>query len=538
MWPGLFTGHDSIVGNTGDPSIFIWSLRWLPFALSHHLNPLLTDYLHYPTGVNLMWNTSILFPALVLTPVTDLFGPIVSYNVLAVLGMSLSGWCAYLAVRRYSRHWVSTVVGGLIYEFSPFLVVQITGHAHLFVAVFPPLLVLFADEILVRQRHRAWLMGVLLGFAAAAQLLTGTELLAISAVMSIPALIALAVIFRDRLEERLPHALRAAGFAVLTFVVLAGYPLYILFLGPGRVSGALQGLGFVARPTSFAVPSSFELISGPSTVLDSSVYIGLPLLILAVAVTVWLWRRPIVVAAAATVACAMGLALGGHLTIHGAATSIPLPWIIPEHLPVLDNVLPVRLMIAGYLALAVIMAVFLDQVLEAAPRWRVAGLAASAVALVPLIPSLPISSGQYLIPAFFTDGTAQRLPSTGSVLMTPYGNEFVDYPPEVWQAVSGMDFKTQIGMVFTPGPGGFEWGPETDDLGQELTALGNGATAPTALSPSLRETYLDDMRAHGVDAIVVGPSTASTQEVRFFTELTGQPGESTGGVVVWFDIHP
>jgi hypothetical protein len=223
--PGLFTGHDTIVENTGDPSIFIWSLQWLPFALSHHLNPLVTDYLHYPTGANLMWNTSILFPALVLTPVTDLFGPIVSYNVLTVLGMSLSGWCAYLAVRRYSRRWISAVVGGLIYEFSPFMVVQITGHAHLFVAVFPPLLVLFLDEILVRQRHRAWLIGVLLGVAATAQLLTGTELLTISVLMAIPALITLAVIFRARLRERMPYVIRAAGFAAAAFVVLAGYPL-------------------------------------------------------------------------------------------------------------------------------------------------------------------------------------------------------------------------------------------------------------------------------------------------------------------------
>ncbi len=211
--PGLFTGHDTIVGNTGDPSIFIWSLQWVPLALSHHLNPLLTDYLHYPSGANLMWNTSILFPALVLTPVTDLFGPIVSYNVLAVLGMSLSGWCAFLAVRRYSRRWVSAAVGGLLYEFSPFLVVQINGHAHLFVAVFPPLLVLLADEILVRQRHRAWLIGVLLGVAAAAQLLTGTELLAISVLMAVPALITVAVIFRARLRERMPYVIRAAGFA-------------------------------------------------------------------------------------------------------------------------------------------------------------------------------------------------------------------------------------------------------------------------------------------------------------------------------------
>jgi len=118
-----------------------------------------TDYLHYPSGANLMWNTSILFPALVLTPVTNLFGPIVSYNLLTVLGMSLSGWCAFLAVRRFSRRWISAWVGGLLYEFSPFMAVQITGHAQLFVAVFPPLLVIFGDEILVRQRRQPWLIG-------------------------------------------------------------------------------------------------------------------------------------------------------------------------------------------------------------------------------------------------------------------------------------------------------------------------------------------------------------------------------------------
>ena len=46
------------------------------------------------------------------------------------------------------------------------------------------------------------------------------------------------------------------------------------------------------------------------------------------------------VAAAVTVACAMVLALGGRLTIHGSATRIPLPWLIPAHLPGLESLLP------------------------------------------------------------------------------------------------------------------------------------------------------------------------------------------------------
>jgi len=535
--PGLFTGHDTIVGNTGDPSFSIWALQWMPFALSHHLNPLFTDYLHYPTGANMMWNGSILFPALVLMPVTVLAGPIVSCNVLALLSMWLSGWCAFLAIRRFSRRWVSAAVGGLLYEFSPFMASQITGHSQLFPAMFPPLLVIFADEILVRQRRRPWLIGGLLGVATAAQLLTGTELLAISALLSIPALITLAIIFRAQLRERLGYALRAAEAALVAFAVLAGYPIYFLLLGPQRIYGTIQGDVYMARPQAFVIPSKLQFLGGPSAISDSSVYIGIPLLVLLIAVTVWMRRRPAVVAAAVTVACTMVLALGDFLTIGATSTDIRLPWRIATKLPVLSNVLPVRLMVVAYLALAVIVAIFLDRVLEA-PRWkRVGGLAVVAVALIPLIPTLPIESSQLDVPAFFTDGQAQRLPQTGSVLMTPYGVYVPDYPPELWEAVSDMAFKTQLGIVYTPGPGGNMVGPEMDPLGKELNTLVKpGQKAPAVLSPSVRTTYLSDLRAQGVTTVIVGPALGSAQEAQLMTEVLGRSGIGTGGVVVWYGV--
>ena len=535
--PGLFTGHDSIVGTTGDPSLSIWALQWIPFALSHHLNPLFTSFLHYPTGVTLMWNSSLLFPSLVLSPVTVLWGPIVSYNVLTLLSMWLSGWCAFLAVRRYSRRWVPAAVAGLLYQFSPFLASQITVHAQIFVAVFPPLLVLLLDEILVRQRRRAWLIGGLLGLATAAQLLTGTEVLAISVVMSVPALITLAIIFRARLRERLGYTLRAGAAALAVFAVLAGYPLYFLLLGPQRVSGELQGDIYMARPQAFVIPSKLQLLGGPSAIADSSVYIGIPLLLLLIAVTVWMRRRPAVVAAAVTVACTMVLALGDFLAIGSTATDIRLPWRIAIKLPLLNNVLPVRLMVVAYLALGVIVAIFVDRVLEA-PRWkRVGGLAVAAVALIPLIPTLPIESSQLDVPAFFTDGQAQRLPKTGSVLMTPYGVYLADYPPELWEALSDMAFKSQLGIVYTPGPRGNMEGPEMDPLGKELNAIGDfGKPAPTSIATSVRATYLGDLRAHAVTTVIVGPGAGSAQVARLMTELLGRPGESTGGVTVWYGV--
>jgi hypothetical protein len=536
LQPGLFTGHDTIVGNTGDPSIFIWSLQWVPFALSHHLNPLVTNYLHYPGGMNLMWNGSIIFPALVLAPVTELFGPIVSYNLVAVLGVSLSAWCTFLAARRYTSGWLPAAAGGLLYGFSPFMASQIMGHAQLFIALFPPLLIMLADEVLVRQRRAAALMGILLGVAATAQLLTGEELLAMTAIMAVLPMVTLAIIHRAQLRRRLGYAARAAGWALGTFLVLGGYPLYIQFLGPQVVHGALQGIDtYVASPTSFVDPSRLELISGNALVFDSSVYIGVPLLLLAVLVVAWLQRRTVVMVAAVTLVSAMVFSLGGHLYLHGVASGILLPWDLVNHLPVLDNILPVRLMVFGYLALAILLAVFLDVSRLRGRRWSLGGLAMATAALIPLIPALPVPSGEFPVPSFFTDGSVQRLSPTGSVLLSPYEGQVT----EVWQALSGMAFRTQVGVVYAPGPGGHMEGPDLGALGKELNELDSlGQPAPTSIPASQRATFLGDLRARDVRSIVVGPSGGQNQVAQLFTELLETPGLRTGGVIVWYDVQP
>jgi hypothetical protein len=80
-------------------------------------------------------------------------------------------------------------------------------------------------------------------------------------------------------------------------------------------------------------------------------------------------------------------------------------------------------------------------------------------------------------------------------------------------------------------------GPELDQLGIELNRLDSlGDPAPAVIPASQRQTYLTDLRADDVRAIVVGPSSGQVQAARFFTELLGTPGVRTGGVVVWFDV--
>jgi hypothetical protein len=540
FWKGLFTGGGTIVGAHADPPLFIWYLQWLPFALGHHLNPLLTTYLHYPQGANLMWNTSIVFPALVLAPVTVVFGPITAYNVLCVLAVATSAWCGYLAARRFTRSWWAAAAGGLLYGFSPYMVSQSLGHPFLIVAVYPALAVLFADEILVRQRCRPWLLGLLLGAATAAQLMTSEEILGMTAIMAVPALVSLGVIHRPEIRRRLGYVLRVAGPAVLSFLVLAGYPLSVELLGPQRVRGPVWYLNYyVATLERFVVPSSVQLLGvGHRALLgDSSVYIGIPLLLLTVAAAVWLWRRTVVVVAAVTLTCAVVFSLGGYLHLtDGYTTSAWLPWRVIDGIPFFNNILPIRVLLFGYLALALLLAVFLDRALRSPRlRWRLAGILAVVVALAPLLPALPFPSERWSVPPFFSSADVHRLSTAGSVLMTSSPG----YPSSLWQAVAEMSFRSATGPVFTPGPGGWQWGTNLGSLGTEIRQIGDdGRPVPASLTAAERSAYAAELQALDVGSVVVGPEDHQAGVARLFTELLGSPGQSVGGVVVWYDVDP
>lgn len=135
------------IGHGGDPTLFIWCLRWVQWALTHGHDPLVTTYLRYPAGANLMWNTSVPLAALLLWPVTATLGPIASLNLLVLLGYTLSGWCMFLAARRYVTSWWAALAAGLVYELSPFLFTHGYGHFHLVLAFVPPLLLLVGDVL-------------------------------------------------------------------------------------------------------------------------------------------------------------------------------------------------------------------------------------------------------------------------------------------------------------------------------------------------------------------------------------------------------
>src|SRR5258708_1836037 len=202
-----------VAGNPNDNDYYAWMMRYSAAAISHgRLPALVTMALDAPQGINLMWNNSILAPGILLTPVTDLFGPQASLTVLVTLGFAGSAASMLFVLRRWGISLFAATLGGAVYGFSPALLHSAIGHYNLQFAVLPPLII----DAGLRLCHTG------ASAAAAARYQGGPpEYLAYLGVPLIVALaVALVALWRDL-------RIRALGltFGVLVLLSLGAHPL-------------------------------------------------------------------------------------------------------------------------------------------------------------------------------------------------------------------------------------------------------------------------------------------------------------------------
>lgn len=524
-------------GAATDAGMYVWWLQWVLHALSHGLNPLHSTAVLHPSGVNAMWNTSILLPSLLLWPVTALAGPVVSFDVLTVAAPALSAWAAFAALRRLVSRDAAAAVGGLLYGFSPYVVAHSLGHPNLSLAVFPPLALLLLHRILRGDRPRR--DGVLLGLAAAAQLLTGEELLLTTVLAAAVGLGVLALQHRAEVRSHLPRLARGLGVAVLVFAVLAAAPLAYQFLGPDQVTGRVQPALYGNDLDSLVVPSSLQLLAPPAAVehsqalttltggvpVEVTAYLGLPLLLLLLVAPQLLRRSRLVRWAVPCALLVAVLSLGAHARHDGQVTSLPLPWLAADHVPLLQDAVPNRLMVFGYLLAAVVVAVAVERALAIpARRRRALALGALGVALLALVPrTLPSESAA--TPAFFSDA-ARRLPQGEVLLLAPWADQF-STTAMLWQAQADMRFSMPSGFLFGAGRADHA----ADPLEAALGSVDRGASL-VPLRPALRAQLLADLHRLGVQDVVA----TTAPEVRLLTDLLGRAPQQVEGVSVWWRV--
>lgn len=575
-------------GDLADVDLFAWFLRYTAIAVGHgHLPALVTTALNAPHGLNLMWNTSVLLPAVLLTPVTLLAGPQASLTVMLTLGFAGSAASLWWVLRRWGAGPVAAAAGGALYGFSPALLTASLGHYHLQFAVLPPLL---ADAVLrlclaaglVAGRPDAgrggtgWAgsvrAGGWLGLLAAAQLLISEELLAITVIAAV-VLAVLAALTGGRASWR---ALRhpgtgwrilgrralaaAAGLAAAAVVVLVscGYPLWVQFHGPLAQHGSpWQVRRFYNRPASFVVPPGTMLFHQQSTVAalarhplrvnEYLGYLGWPLLAVLALAAIWQWRDRRVRATALTFALLELFSLGGG---HG----LPVPaWLLPWHwlgrLPVASQILPGRFSIVADGAAAAVVAFSLGNAWAARSGtaaepdgagpgragWLRRGLpvALAAAALVPLIP-LPLHVARVeQAPAGWRAAFARLhlVPADRVLVVPPRPRQMLR-----WQSETGLPRSMIGGYCIAPDRAGRARGCATGHTptARYLASLWE-PSGPRARPPS-RARFRADLRWWR-PAAVVAVTSRHSRLARYLTARLGPPACQVRQVLAWRRIR-
>ena len=107
-------------GGFGDINLFSWFIRYSAESVAHGSLPaLVTTAMNAPHGINLMWNTSLLLPGVLLSPVTLLAGPQTTLTLLLTLGFAGSAVSMYWVLRRWDVRNGPAALGGALYGFSP-----------------------------------------------------------------------------------------------------------------------------------------------------------------------------------------------------------------------------------------------------------------------------------------------------------------------------------------------------------------------------------------------------------------------------------
>lgn len=104
-----------------DKGTNLWNLWWVYYAFfERHVSPLWCDLVFYPWGGDLRFHTLSIVNGVLASPVTAVFGPVVSYNALFFVWTVFTGVFAALWGRAFGLSPITAIVLGFIATFHPF----------------------------------------------------------------------------------------------------------------------------------------------------------------------------------------------------------------------------------------------------------------------------------------------------------------------------------------------------------------------------------------------------------------------------------
>jgi multisubunit Na+/H+ antiporter MnhB subunit len=507
-----------------------------------------------------------------LMPITKLFGPVVTWNIALRLAVALSASSMCFVLRRWTKWWPAAFFGGLLYGFSAYMAYYGSDYLFLVFVPLPPVIFLLLHETLVRQQWRPKRTGALLGAVCALQFFISTEVLASSVVMCAIAVVLFLLVSRHQLAERWRYAAVAFAYSLAVGGLLLVLPVVFALAGPQNIKGPLgHNVLFSSDLLGSIVPSSQWFSTTQLTAIadrfgsSSELYLGVPLVVVLASFAVFLHKRRTILFAGTLALIAFVLSLGPRLTVDGRETSIPLPSVVFEHLPLVKDFDPVRFSLYTALFAAGMFAIGLDELWQrmmrssrpawSSPRWRnvaTVGLLAAitAVAVLPLAPRHTQPATRTNVPSLFTSAAVGAIPVGSVVLAYPYpdfsGGLYFLPPHDIMldQAVAGMPFKLIGGYGWFPSATGTEGTisptvlkPESVQAIFDAAFHGNATRQTAPLSKRNVTALRVFLRKYDVQTVMIVSRSGlyPAAVISYVTAAIGSPVES-GGVTAWFHV--
>jgi hypothetical protein len=564
---GLASSSQLPTCDCGDQALQVWFLAADHYAVVHGHFSFLSTRLDYPSGVNLMDNTSSLLLGVLVTPLYWFTNAVGVYDFLLRAGVFLSAASCFFVLRRYVTSIFAAAIGGALYGFGPFISHQASDHFFLAFAPIPPILFLLVQSRLFDGRRRIGL-GVAIGLLSVAQYFIASEVLVAAAlllVITVAILGAAELVWRRAVWDRVVASVPAIAVAAVIGVVVLAYPAWYAVNGPQHILGRTQQVVQGIRLINVFLPGTTDLFAGrwPGSMAfvfaqqGDLAYLGIPLLVIVAGIIILERRQRVVQFATVFGLASWVLSLGPRLQYHDRITRVRLPFDALERLPLFQDLVPSRFMLFADLAAAVILAVGVDGIIRRGRAWagdnpgrlwhrRSATLAGVVVGVVGLLFVIPVATTPVVstgVAKYFADGqTDEHIPVNGVALAYPY-----PMAPEaeamVWAAADHLRFSLLGGYALRP-------------FGQPALDKEPAMLKPTAVQDLLLSSWPAHLegsrrvtvrkaelalpafvRRYHVTTLLVDVAGRSPQRVeRAFTTVYGKPYRY-GNLLVWDIRH-
>jgi hypothetical protein len=285
-----------------DVTSYTWDLWWVAHQVSHFGSPFFTPDMAAPAGVRLGFDTLIVLPGVLMTPVTLAFGPSASLSLLTIVIPGLAGYAMYRVARLWLRSQAGALTAGACFGLCSMVGWQDWYHIQLSAGmVLLPVTLEAALRVRragdVKHRRRA---AVALGIALGAEVLTNQEMAVMALVLAALTLVP----WLARQPARIPARLAPLALGALAAAVVASPQLVAmaqqLAAGGAAVSPHLlarsdasygTALNTLFQPSPRLASFGLPLFSSYSPVGEGMPGYGVVLTVLAVAGLAARWRH-------------------------------------------------------------------------------------------------------------------------------------------------------------------------------------------------------------------------------------------------------